>query len=256
MPSIERFLDLLSEEMAGLSIEVEPCIITNGTVFNDRLARLLRRTRCSVNISLDGYGPYHDIYRVYKGKGGGSWAEIHRNITAFLAEDVLVNVNTTITPSAPSLPDLLRWAVVERGIRHVRLGIIHNLVGSSWDRGVHEQSRWDVQLQRLRDGFEGLSKFLEDPGIQLDLRTTLLIQDLAFNRPHPSICCGIGWNHIVIRHDGQLASCPMTVGECSYAVADDLFESNKQTFPYDPRELVDAECKRCQWYNVWRAPVR
>ena len=99
---------------------------------------------------------------------------------------------------------------------------------------------------RLQKAFE----VLEDPGIQLDLRTTLLIQDLAFNRPHPSICCGIGWNHIVIRHDGQLASCPMTVGECSYAVADDLFESNKQTFPYDPRELVDAECKRCQWYNV------
>ena len=104
VPSIERFLDLLSEEMAGLSIEVEPCIITNGTVFNDRLARLLRRTRCSVNISLDGYGPYHDIYRVYKGKGGGSWRRSTETSLRFWQRTSSSTSTRRSARSAPACP--------------------------------------------------------------------------------------------------------------------------------------------------------
>ena len=251
VPSIDLFLNLLTREMAGLPTEVEPCILTNGTVYNDQVARLLRRSRSRVIISLDGYGLFHDIYRVYKSDGKGSWAQIDRNISAMLADGININVNATISAeTAPSLPALLRWLVVERGIHSIHLGIIHNLVDSSWDRGVHERPGWYTQLEQLRAGFEKAFEVLEDPNIKINLCGSMLIQDLDFSRPYPSICCGIGWNQIVIRHDGQIASCPMTVNEQSFPVDDDLFKTAKQTFPYDPRELAVPECRRCQWYKV------
>ena len=232
---------------------MQPALLSNGTVFNDQLLQLLRRMKdASVNISLDGYGRYHDIYRVFKGsRGRGSWEWIERNIAMLQAEGISVHINATLSAeSVESLPDLLRWTVLERGIHNIRLQVVHNLVQCSWERGCHERPGWAGHVQRVRDGFERAFEVLENPAVELDLRRTIRIQDLSFDRPHPSICCGTGWNHVVIQHDGRLASCPMTVNEHSFEPSDDLFEAGRRTFPYNPQELVTSECRNCLWYKA------
>jgi len=106
--------------------------------------------------------------------------------------------------------------------------------------------------ERYQNNFERTFQVLEDEKYILDLPDALPIAELSFDRPAPGICCGIGYNHIVIRHDGNVASCPMTVNEQSVAVSDDLFECGCRTFGYSPldRREADGDCKACSWYNV------
>ena len=250
---IDRFMRMLQRELAGTCTKVETTLLTNGTLFNTSLLDLLRRMGFNhVNISLDGYGEKHNIYRVFKGpQRVGSWTIIERNIERFQDAAITVNINCTISAeSAASLPDLMKWAVIERGIYNVRLNVVHNLLAGSWEAGCHEGPLWSAQLARLREGFEKAFLVLESPDVELDLRYRLQIADLSFDIPHPDITCGIGWNHIVLRHDGRIAACPMTVNEQAFEPSDDLFETARRTFSYKPRDLVDPRCRSCLWYKT------
>jgi radical SAM protein with 4Fe4S-binding SPASM domain len=92
---------------------------------------------------------------------------------------------------------------------------------------------------------------LENPRYSIQLPRWMEVAELSFEAPAPDICCGIGSDHIVIKHDGSLASCPMTVHERTVVPVDDLFEAALQTFTASPMDRpADDVCLSCQWYKV------
>ena len=87
-----------------------------------------------VNISLDGYGEKHNIYRVFKGpQRVGSWTIIERNIERFQDAAITVNINCTISACKCRKPTGFDEMGGNRARdSNVRLNVVHNLLAGSW----------------------------------------------------------------------------------------------------------------------------
>jgi uncharacterized protein len=276
LPAMSQFYDCLVEELRGTKAELTIAIITNGTHVTDKLIDFIKRSNASVNVSLDGYGDDHDRYRVYKApdhkprrdafgviglpmlteeevrtaQRRGSWNKIVENIARLQAEGIVPNINATISQeSCGSLAELVRW-VFRNGMRFCHLGIVRQ-AGSSWDSGPNVANAFDHYSTCLIESFERAFSELENEEYFLDLPNAVTIAELAFENPAPDQCCGMGANHMVVRHDGNLAACPMTVGEHSFEPGDDIVKAMQQTFTESPRDRGDnGDCLGCEWYRV------
>ena len=107
---------------------------------------------------------------------------------------------------------------------------------------------------QLAAAFDAAFTALEDPAVFIDLRYGLEICELNFDHPSAGVTCGIGDNHLVIKPDGTLASCPMTVMDEGVSCSGDLFEAAARTFVHAPAERFyereGDDCLHCQWFGV------
>jgi uncharacterized protein len=252
LPKMERFFERATVELQDTGAYVHWAVLTNGTVVNDRLLEFIDRAKLSVSISIDGYGPAHDLYRVFRsggnGKRRGSWDTVVRNIETLKARGTVPYINAMAGPkTSGGLPDLAEW-IFGGGM----LGTIHVVrnVDDSWDGGEERTRKYTAYCTQLASDFEAMFERLENEKHRLRLPRWIEIAELSFDNPAPSVCCGIAREHIVITHDGTLASCPMTVNERTVPAGDDLFEAAERTFDGRPNNRNSDECLRCQWFRV------
>jgi len=275
LPVMRHFCECLVDELRGTGTELKLAVITNGTHLTDKLIEWIKQNDVSINVSLDGYGDDHDVYRVYKTpqrklrvlgaappgpvfltedeapQRRGSWKKIVENIAWLQAEGIVPNINATISQeSCGSLAELVKW-VFGSGMRLCHLGVVRQ-PGFSWERTPDLLEAFDRYNGRLIESFDRAFTELERPEYFLDLPNAVTIAELAFNNPAPDICCGMGTNHMVVRHDGNLAACPMTVDEHRFEPGDsDLIETMQRTFTESPQDRGDGgECLSCEWYKV------
>ena len=276
LPMMSYFYDCLVDELRESKTELAIAILTNGTHITGKVIEFVKRSNASVNISLDGFGEDHDRYRVYKNPERnfsndrsdkidshilgqkeccsvarrGSWKKISENILLLISEGIVPNINGTISQeSCGSLPDLVRW-VFRNGMRNCRLGIVRQ-AGCSWQRGPEREEAFERYARLLIESFERAFAELESPDYLLALPNALTIAELSFALPAPDQCCGIGMNHMVVRHDGNLAACPMRVNEECFEPVEDLLKTMQQSFTDSPADRKDdGVCLACQWYRV------
>ena len=87
---------------------------TNGINYHtDKVQRFIKKNRnhLSIGITIDGTERKHDLNRVYKGDGRGSYADVVRNIPLWLEK--FPNAGTKVTISSADIPYIKR----EFGIR-------------------------------------------------------------------------------------------------------------------------------------------
>jgi uncharacterized protein len=247
----------IKKELESCRTELATAILTNGTHITDTLIDFALESHSSFNISVDGYRDSHDTYRIYRnayersGKRIGSWRIIDRNVRRLVSRGIYPGINATISEiTSDSLPELVRW-VFDQGLHHCRLSLVR-YPDCSWENGQTREEVYHRICERYQYNFERTFQVLEEEKYVLDLPEALPIAELSFDRPAPGICCGIGYNHIVIRHDGNVASCPMTVNEESVAASGDLFECGYKAFRNSPleRSEEDGECVACRWFNI------
>ena len=272
--AMEWFHDQLTRELSGTDIELYTSVLSNGTNGSRRLLEFLKRPRCGIGISLDGYGSAsHDLYRVFKKNRKGSWHLIMRNVDRMLQEGIRPYIMATISEkSAGTLPDLVRW-IYSAGLR-TRLSVVRqpsedSFLSYGYDRpreangapplvqlesGFTDVSRqYEGLISAMKSAFEKAFQELEKPEFRIDLRNGLDICELHFEKPVHTACCGIGSSHVVINEDGRLASCPMTLSESPVVPNDDLLESIRWTFDHSPTErngTADKNCLDCRWFPV------
>jgi uncharacterized protein len=257
VPRMERFRNILLEEMEGSGTNVRFGILSNGTLVGDKLLDFLKRTDSSISISLDGYGASHDTFRIYA-SGRGSWDTVSENIESLVSNGIKPYIMATISQeSCRSLPALVRW-IFAHGLR-CRLSVVRN-PNSSWApiqigvAGLDRRAEYEAMNQKLAAAFDEAFAVLEDPDIVIDLRYSLDLCELNFEHPTQGVTCGIGDNHLVIKPDGTLVSCPMTVMEKGVPSSGDLFATAAQTFLHSAadRQFVGPEddCRHCQWFGV------
>lgn len=95
---------------------------TNGTIFNQDIARLIKQHRMTVSISMDGTRDAHNTFRVFR-SGKGTYDTVVRNLERFLACDPYTMVNATLT--AENL-DVNEYAALFRslGVRLIRFAMV------------------------------------------------------------------------------------------------------------------------------------
>jgi len=78
-----------------------------------------------------------------------------------------------------------------------------------------------------------------------------LLNRVFFHPPHLNPC-GVGHNYIIIRHDGMLASCQMTIEKSIGSIKDkDMVKTMQQKAFTKGISLEDKKpCSSCQWKYV------
>lgn len=242
LPLVKRFRKRLEKALSGTDVVCHTALLSNGMILDDEIIDFLSQPNSNISISLDGYGDFHDIYRRTK-SGAPTWSQIVKNIDLLQKNNIRPFIMGAISEQTRStLPDLVRW-VLNRGMR-TRLSVVRQLYSDSsteYGRGMAQS-------------FEDTFRMLERERIPFDPRSDLQICELHFDNPARGVPCGIGLNHLVIKPDGNLVSCPMVVHDSGEEPGDDLLEACRRTFSsecIDARSSTDAvECLLCHWYPI------
>lgn len=245
MPVVERFWARFEAAVAGTSIRTHAALLTNGTQIDDRVIAFLNRPNSSISISLDGCGDAHDLNRRTKG-GTPTWHRIVKNMDRLQNNDISPFIMTTITNGTrQGLPELIRW-VFSRGLQ-MRISVVREL-------GCGPDDDCQAFAETMGHSFNDAFALLEAEQILFDPRLDLQICELRFDQPTLWVACGIGSNHLVVRPDGTLVRCPMTVDTLGHPAGEDLLAACRGTFPFKPsdsREGTDgAGCLSCRWFPV------
>lgn len=122
---------------------------TNGINYGDeKVQRFIRKNHdhLSIGITIDGTERKHDLNRVYKGSGRGSYADVVRNIPLWLSQ--FPDASTKVTISSADIP-YIRESVLHLyalGIHEVHINCVFEDV---WQEG--DDRRFEEQLTALAD---------------------------------------------------------------------------------------------------------
>lgn len=250
--SMEFAYDYLTSELAGTETKLNFAVLSNGTAINDRIIRFLKRPGVGIGISVDGYGPYHDVHRVFKHNNSGSWDRIVRNVGRLKQEGIRPYIMATVTKeSAPGLRQLVEWIFGE-GLA-TRLNVVRSRYETSVDRGARKDDYAEL-VDACKKGFEEVFDYLDEHHETVDMANQLHVCELSFDYPLNGPACGIGRSHVVFDYLGKLTDCVMTLHAAKTPATENLLQDVPRTvdhMPYDPDSAAgQSECYSCEWFPV------
>lgn len=122
---------------------------TNGINYHtDKVQHFIKKNRehLSIGITIDGTEMKHDLNRVYKGDGRGSYADVVRNIPLWISQ--FPNGGTKVTISSADIPYIKESVLhlYSLGIHEVNINCVFEDV---WKEG--DDARFEEQLMQLAD---------------------------------------------------------------------------------------------------------
>ena len=122
---------------------------TNGINYHtDKVQQYIKKNRehLSIGITIDGTEMKHDLNRVYKGDGRGSYADVVRKIPLWLSQ--FPNGGTKVTISSADIPYIKESVLhlYSLGIHEVNINCVFEDV---WEEG--DDARFEEQLMQLAD---------------------------------------------------------------------------------------------------------
>lgn len=122
---------------------------TNGINYHEeKVQRFIKKNidHLSIGITIDGTPVKHDLNRIYKGSGRGSYDDVVRNIPLWLKQ--FPNGGTKVTISSPDIPYICESVLhlYSLGIHEVNINCVFENV---WQPG--DDKRFEKQLIQLAD---------------------------------------------------------------------------------------------------------
>jgi len=228
---------------------------SNGTIWNERVARVLKRYRIALNISVDGPQEVHDRSRVDV-QGRGSFQRVFRTLQHLRAEGIPFSVETTYNVftmrSGYSVWDIVRF-LAENGIYHP------HIVPAAYSRSDPE--RWTPQERRqLLEDYRtatrnALASLVEGQPLLFSFVTGIL-RSLLLKIPQPLVCAA-GVHDLAIDTAGNLYPCFMFVGQTDFIqhsalqpLDDDAYRRRGHAFYAENLKSERASCRTCWARNI------
>lgn len=242
---LNKVLSVVNQAKAlGLKENINPdfVIITNGVLLSDKICAIIKKNNIRVAVSLDGLGKYHDQTRIFT-NGLGTFKYVEKGINNILKHKIPFNVSITITAknieNIPVLTDYLLKKNIPFAFNFYRENPF-----------VKEELEGDDA--KLVSYLKKAYKIIFDNPPRYSMMNGLLDR-VSFKRPH-LYTCGMGYNYLVIRHDGSLISCQMTQDKPIGSIKDDdLIETMLKGNFIRPKGLTvegKTSCKTCQWRYI------
>lgn len=175
---IDRVCDYIKEEMFRRNHRwfnsYRFSFSTNGINYaSEQVQRFIKKnhTHLSIGITIDGTRTKHDINRVYKSDGRGSYDDVVKNIPLWLEQ--FPNSGTKVTISSPDIP-YIRESVIHLfilGIHQVIINCVFENVWKSGDAQLFEQQLIELADEIIDNGWYqqySCSFFNEQLGKPLD----------------------------------------------------------------------------------------
>lgn len=102
-------LEDIKNDLSKLGCELGIILITNLTVATPEMVEFVKRMDCSVSVSLDGLGEFHDTSRMFK-NGDGSFNVIENNLNLLLEQGIHPMTLTVVSENnLDGLPEFTRY---------------------------------------------------------------------------------------------------------------------------------------------------
>ncbi len=242
---MEYFINRMEELFAENKISEIPRfnIITNGTIYTDRIARLFKKYNMGIIVSCDGPPELQDKQRPFRGLHKGSFDIVAGNIKQMVKYGLKIGIECTITRHT-----------VEAGCNHAGLkDFFYKEFGLEGIAFVPENMTAPEKIFNYSD-FQKQGNIYFQVLKELDYDTdTFEVPYRLLTRRPLSYACGLGRSIFHILANGDVYPCQLIAGMEEFKIAhidsfnDSLFLSNTWTKKY---EKHSTKCHSC-----WAKPI-
>ncbi len=236
--SLNKKINILSNKY---DIKADCVVLTNGILITEKIAKTLKENNIRAAVSLDGIEKYHDKTRIFP-NGKGTFRLVMKGLNNLLKAKVPFNVMVTITSNnLPGIPDLTKLLLSKNIPFNFNFFRDNPCVK---EKLTNNKTKMITQLKKAY-------QYIYNNPPRYKLANGLL--DRVKIKPH-LFPCGMGKSFFVIRHDGKLTSCQMTLEKPIGSIEDkDLITSIRNGSFVKPVGLTiesKTPCKTCQWRYV------
>jgi len=235
-------IELIKKLAKKEKLEVDFVVLTNGVLLNEEIAKKLKKEGIRAAISLDGLGYYNDVQRVFP-NGKGSFKYVEKGIENLKKAGVLFNVSVTITSkNIENIPQLTKY-LLEREIP---------FAFNFYRENPFVKEKLEGDDKKLVEFLKKAYRIIAENPPRYSLINGLLDR-VNFKKPH-LYPCGMGNSYIVVRQDGKIVSCQMTLEKPIGSIYNsDLIETMRRGNFVQPKNLTvegKTPCNKCQWRYV------
>lgn len=242
----EALLELKKmEKMVGMAqryakinkLKCRLVLLTNGILINQKVAEFLKKHHFTVAVSLDGLKEDHDKTRIFP-NGKGSFNDTYRGIEILRQAGVRFNVTVTISrQNIKNLPEIAHFLLKQK------IPFIFNFVRENEGYTVEAKNENKELIKYLRRAYRVIGDNLPVTSI-----IDNLLDRVNFKQPHLHPC-GVGRNYLVVRHDGKIASCQMTLDKPIGSIEDKDPIKTMREKSFTKGITVDQKrrCHSCRW---------
>lgn len=242
LPMVLELVSLARKLSKKAGIEASFVVLTNGVLLNQETANVLKKKEIRAAVSLDGLEKYHDAQRVFP-SGEGSFEFVEKGIKNLQKAKVPFNVSVTITSkNVENIPELTKY-------------LLKNKVPFAFNfyrENPYVKEKLEGNDKKLVKYLKKAYKIIYKNPPRYSLVNGLLDR-VFFTRPH-LYTCGMGNSYIVVRQDGKMVSCQMTMEKPIGSIEDrDLIETMRDSNFVRPKGLTvegKTPCKTCQWKYI------
>lgn len=238
LEGIEYFTSKLDELVAAGKLLKLPDfgIITNGTIFSERISRLIKKYNMFITVSCDGPAEIHDQQRMYRGSKRGSHDIVSRNIKRMSNDGLNVNIECTVTKKA-----------FDAGYNHKKLDAYFRS-----EFKVNQVFYIPEDMVSPETTFDFDEGFYETPIRYFTLLENLDFQDMLFDTPYRLLqkrprmrSCWLGQLSFHIQANGMISPCQLISGLEEYTLTH--IDSFNDSFFHDNTwvQQYTANSKKC-----------
>ena len=223
-------------------IEIDFVVLTNGVLLTEEVAKKLKEANIRAAVYLDGLEKYNDLQRIFP-SGLGSFKYVEKGINNLQKAKVPFNVSITITSkNIENIPDLTKYLLE----RHIPFAF------NFYRENPFVKEELEGDDKKLVEYLKKAYKIIYENPPRYSLINGLLDR-VTFKRPH-LYTCGMGNSYIVVRHDGKIVSCQMTLEKPIGTIEDkDLIKTMNDGNFIRPKNLTvegKSPCNACQWKYI------
>lgn len=225
-----------------VKIKIDFVVLTNGILLTEEVAKKLKEEKLRVAVSLDGLGKYNDTQRIFP-NGSGTFKFVEKGIKNLRKAKVPFNVSITITSkNIENIPDLTKYLLE------------HNIpfAFNFYRENPFVKEELEGDDKKLVEFLKKAYRIIYENPPRYSLINGLLDR-VTFKKPH-LYTCGMGNSYIVIRQDGKMVSCQMTLEKPIGSIDDkDLIKTMEEGNFVRPKNLTvegKTPCNTCQWKYI------
>jgi len=243
MPAFVATLEYLEKkiEEGVFKSDIDRILITNGTLIDGSVARLIAQHKVFPYVSIDGPPELHNRQRPRK-CGGGSYEMAVAGLQALRAVGIDPGISVTVTNEMlDTLPEILEWLVVNLEVKAVGFNMLESIPGRKYF-GDDYGERFAEALLQCQEVCDCYGVYEE--------RVMRKTKQFAKREIYVFDCAACG-EQLTIAPDGQVGVCQGFVGTREF------FSGNVHDPDYDPRTdpifiqwseispLAHSECFDC-----------
>ncbi len=242
LPLILDLIHLGKKLSNEAKIDIEFVILTNGVLLTEKTVNILKEEGVRVAVSLDGLKKYHDAQRIFS-NGLGSFKFVENGINNLLKVKIPFNVSITITSkNVENIPNLTKYLLKKN------IPFAFNF----YRENSYVKEKLEGDNEKLIKYLTKAYKIIYDNPPKQQIINGLLDR-VSFRQPH-QWTCGMGHNYIVVRQDGKIVSCQMTLEKPIGSInkGDSIKTMLNGNF-VKPKNLTVEDkkpCNTCQWKYV------